>query len=824
MKYFGTFFLDKEKDIIVDLYTDGEGMEYILSTPNHRTGNLITNLASLCSLPLSENAKGDLVIRGTVPSYIDGYNRKMYIFRLGGTKTANIFPDGTIEMKASIPAISKTLMSQTNDYHLGVEKTIIKSYILTENKFRADLHTHMNANLPPDILIALGIHHQIRYPLYYIRKLRLKCTPRQEEYLAQQRAETVRRVGDCGLTGKYYERRINDNTFINFADLILGNLDDRIYNIGKIRNSLAVMKDGQAVFTNLEKVYLYRYVFTKAARADYDYDLTGYEGIPDTDIVSSLRQMEKDRQDPAYAANTLFQDKLLWTARNYQKQGIRYAEISDTSLTKKDAAPRILEQIHRVMPAVTAGTGVTLRFLAALRRIPLTIVRDRVAPADYASRLRTVRAVACDPYVAGSDMVGEELNDIRELEPVLKELVRIAAGEPSFVIRIHAGENDSLRENVTNSILAVRNALAPGQEMPRMRIGHGLHTPSLRSEKGKQLISLLKETGAVLEFQISSNVRLNNLNNLKGHPLKTYLREGVKCVQGTDGGALYGTDSMDEQLSLEKLLSLTWDEMHAMRVCEEEIISDSLYAFGQKRDRLEGMMRGTSVESFYERRIREMETSEGLRPRGTEKADAATVLADMIREVPRDRIPIVVAGGSFNSDSHKTRMRSEGKALIDSLLDRCDPQKVCFVIGHRLTGYEKYLVDRNRGRFEIYAFVPSAVSGSEVRRYRKEDIFIRVSIEAAGMGTYKSVAYEIFKQRDSILLALDGNSPAVNMIQEANNAKYECRIFVDRRARVLRAKAESLQGYVTMIGSSGSDADRVMKSLKKLQGKTGQGK
>ena len=162
MNYFGRFCLDREKDMIVDLFRDKDRLFYLLSTPNHHSGNLIRNLAKLCDLPLSTNEQGLLVIRGEVPAYIDAYNRRIYIFRLGGTKVANIFPDGSIEMKASIPAISKTLMSQTKDYRLGEQKTIVKTYIRSECKFRTDLHTHMNAILPPDILIALGIAHMRR--------------------------------------------------------------------------------------------------------------------------------------------------------------------------------------------------------------------------------------------------------------------------------------------------------------------------------------------------------------------------------------------------------------------------------------------------------------------------------------------------------------------------------------------------------------------------------------------------------------------------------------------------------------------------------------
>ena len=101
MEYMKSFYLDKEKDIIVDLFRDGEDFHYVLKTPNHNTGNLIRNLAKLCKLPLSEDENGLLVSRGTLPCYIDGYNRTVYVFRLGNTKVANIYPDGTVEMKAS---------------------------------------------------------------------------------------------------------------------------------------------------------------------------------------------------------------------------------------------------------------------------------------------------------------------------------------------------------------------------------------------------------------------------------------------------------------------------------------------------------------------------------------------------------------------------------------------------------------------------------------------------------------------------------------------------------------------------------------------------
>ena len=798
MELFPRFYLDKEKDIIVDLFREGRELSYVLRTPNHHSGNLITNLAKLCKLPISFDEQGLKVIRGTVPCYVDGENRRMYIFRMGNTKIANIFPDGSVERKASIPAISKALMSQTKDYRLSEAKTIVKTYLFDDCKFRTDLHTHMSANLSPDILIALGIHHQIRYPLYYVKKLELRVTGKQRQALMEARAAVAAGLKDLPLTGKYRERRIDDNTFINFADLILGNPGDAAYNIERIRTSLAVPKDGQAVFADLEKVYLYRYVFTKGTPSERPVDERDADRIPDADIAAYLEQMRRDRESAAYRHNSLFQNKLLWIARSYQRCGIDYAEISDTSLVKADQAPSVLGQIHAVMPAVTAETGVLLRFLAGIRRIPLTIVRDKVAPNDYlAENLRVLRAVAPDPYVAGSDIVGEEINDILELRSVIAELVRIAGETPGFVIRIHAGENDSLRDNVANSIRCVRESLAPGQPMPRVRLGHGLYTPNLRSPLGRRLIRELLEDRVVLEFQITSNVRLNNLSQLERHPLRRYLREGIRCVQGTDGGALYGTNSIDEELSLEKLLELSHEELRQMRTAEAEIDAESRRIFAEKTEAFARLTEGKNVEATLQQRVAETAPVESVLWQGGGKREAESALADRIVPLPEEGLPIVLAGGSFNSERRDTRPREDSLRFLEELLQNADPDKVFFVIGHRLRGYERHLVEKAAGRFQIYAIVPSVLSDAEARRLRRSGVWIRPSIEPSGNGLYKSFAYEIFKRRPSVLLAFDGNSPAANLVQEAKNGRYKCAIYVDGRCRALAAKARMLQGYVS---------------------------
>ena len=813
MIFFQQFYLDREKDIAVELYLDGTRMFYVIRTPNHHTGNLITNLAKLCELKTSLDDKGLKVIRDEIPCYVDGENRSMYILRLGNTKIANIYPDGRVELKASIPAISKTLMSQTKDYRLGVEKTIVKTYIRSDCKFRTDLHTHMNGILPPDALIALGIIHQIRYPYYYIKKLSLRCTKEQIALLEKKRAETEAGMGQIPLSGKHRERRIDDYTFLNFAELILGNPDESAYNIEQIRNSLTIPKDGQAVFADLEKVYLYRYVFTKGVRSEELFSGVNIARIPDREVRAYAERMRRDREDDRYRGNTLYQELLLWIAREYEKHGIEYVEITDTALLNRSEFPSRLRQIHEVMPNITRETGVLLRFLAGIRRIPLTIVRDKVTPNDYlAENLRCLQVIASDPYVAGSDIIGEEINDILELRSVIEKLVRIAGEQPGFVIRIHAGENDSLRDNVANSIRCVAESLEEGQPFPPVRLGHGLYTSDLRSAKGQKLLADMCRYGVTLEFQITSNVRLNNLSHLDRHPLRAYLRAGVKCVQGTDGSALYGTNSIDEELSLEKLLGLTHEELCEMRRAEDGILKESLRVFHEREAAFASAFPGGDVERFYRSCLEQAEQTSDELWQGSEKLDAQEALRGQITELPENVFPVVIAGGSFNNDSHRTVLRDEDRKLIDRLLGQADPEKHVFVVGHSLSAQGGYLAKKAKGRFRVIAIVPSQITKAVRTRLLFAGVGVIVSIESAAMGLYKSFSYEIFRRMPSALLAFDGNSAVQNLIQEARNGRMKCRIYLNPRSRGLAAKAKMLEGYVRPLQEaeqlfSASDSD-----------------
>ena len=802
------FYLDKEKDIIVNLKKSKEDeLTYILETPNHNTGNLITNLAKICGLETVKNENDMKIITGIIPASINGDNEEVYIFRLGGIKIANIYED-RIEIKAKIPAITKTFMSQTKNYKLPIEKSIVKTYILKKSKFRTDLHTHANANLSPDCLIALGISHQIRYPLYYIKKLNLKLSQKQEEKIYKQREKVEEQFKDSPLQGKYKVRKIDDNTFINFADFILNNLENATYNIEKIRTSLAILKDGQAVFTNLEKCYIYRYVFAKGTASDEKIKLNEEiaNTIPEPDIKNYvLKMLEDKKENSPYKNNSLRQDKLLWIAREYKKQGIKYVEIADTDLAKTgEPAVKLLEEVHQIFPTIEEETGVKIRFLIGIRRIPLTIIKDQKTSSTYLKEnINVLRAVGKSPYVVGSDFIGEEINDISDLQPAIKEIVKYVNKEDKdFTIRIHAGENDSLRDNVRKSIMCVKQSLEPNQKMPRCRIGHGLYSENLDTEAGKELMNLMKETGVIIEFQLTSNVRLNNLSDLSNHPIKKFLENGIKCVQGTDGCGMYGSDTFDEQLALQNLLGLTNQDFEKMRAVEDEIISKNDKYFEEKSKKFEQFLNGRTIREAVleaeEQYTKETEGQEELRI--TNNLETEKELKQKIKPLPTDKVPVIIAGGSFNTKGRETIASQEGLKVLKEFIKEIDSDKVYFVIGHKMQGYEKAVIDIAKElnkKVEIDAIVPKMVTEKVKNRLLNENVNgICISPETEELGIYKSFNYEIFERRKAVVIAFDGNSPVLNLVQEAKNGKGKSKIYVNKENTLLNEKAETLEGYV----------------------------
>ena len=810
MRFFDKFYLDREKDIIVNLYYENDDeLTFIIETPNHKTGNLIKNLAKICGLKTIKNEKDMYIIKGTIPASINGDNEEVFIFRLGGIKVANIYSNGKIEIKAKIPAINKTLMSQTKEYKIDVKKTLIKTYILKKEKFRTDLHTHIHANLNSDNLIALGIKHQIKYSMYYIKKLGLKLSDKQANELFIKRCEVERKYAYEDLPGKKLIRKIDDETFINFADLILNNPKDMEENIAKIRNSLVLMKDGQAVFTNLEKLYIYRYAFTKGKLSENKIKITKaqIEQIPDKNIKQTLYQLLEDSNNEKYKNNSLLQDKLLLLAREYKKQGIFYAEISVTWIVRKgEEGAKILEELHEILPKVEQETGVQLRFLGSFSRTLMT-------EEQLKEGIDVFKIAAKSPYIVGSDIIGEEINDICNFKQVIKELVEYAVEQDDgFTVRIHAGENDSLRANVKKSIECILESVPEGKQMPRCRLGHGLYGIDMDTDEGQKILKIMRENGVILEFQLTSNVRLNNLTDIDSHPIKKYLANGIKCVQGSDGCGIYGTDCMEEQMALINLLSLKDKELIEMRKVEEDLISRNEVYFEKKMKLFKEWLQGRNIkDAILEESYLEIEKNKNREFKIGKDfvVDSETALQEKIVKLPQDKFPIIIAGGSFNTQGRETKLSDEGRNLLKDLIQKLDSQKAYFVIGHKMQGYEKAILDISKEvnkNFEINAIIPKKVSKEIAKTLLQKELNgVCISTESEELGIYKSFNYEIFERRPSIVLAFDGNSPVSNLVQEAKNGKGKAKIYINDNVESLKEKADFLDGYVTKFNLQNQD-------------------
>jgi hypothetical protein len=189
------------------------------------------------------------------------------------------------------------------------------------------------------------------------------------------------------------------------------------------------------------------------------------------------------------------------------------------------------------------------------------------------------------------------------------------------------------------------------------------------------------------------------------------------------------------------------------------------------------------------------------------RLDANTELKEQIHELPWDKMPVILMGGSFNSEKRATRVMKEGSEQIRALMEKLDPEEYFFVIGHKMNGYEKYLVDHNEKEFRIFAIVPALITAEEKRKLLEAGVSIRVSTEIEGMGIYKSFNYEIFERRPSVVLGFDGNSAGANLIQEAKNGKGRAQIYIWDKSATLREKAVSLEGYVNFFDKNNQLTD-----------------
>ena len=541
----------------------------------------------------------------------------------------------------------------------------------------------------------------------------------------------------------------------NQDSILLSQLSEKDINILKDRLKLPIIT--QETFNKMEEIYKLRGPFTKNKE--------------------------------------LFPDLLKSLANNYKEMGIEYAELSFSSfLTDMD----YMQMIEDTIPTIEQETGVKIRFLAGLWRHS-----DKEWNLDM---IDTIKTIAQSPYIVGCDYMGHETNGTIEFEEELIELAKYAMTyDPNFVIRVHAGENPIFKTNVYDTLKIIydehqRMEKETGQKlpMPQVRIGHGLYGLDI-TEDGKRkpleqnaTLKLAKEMGAIVEFNMSSNLALNNINSIKEVPIKRYIDAGIKVVLGTDGHGLYSTSSQQETvlahaagLSREDFQRIVETELEVLKKAKERELShpniQDVPALYQKIKYATDDGSPHYTDEVVERhKIEDQKAEETLKEQL--KAIDTIVDEDAIIRDTDGKVPIMITGASKSNWPNISPVDQEKiKLTMQVLANTLNPETTYIVTGGTNFGVEKTMheaVNRRNKQSEKSIVLLGTLTMESVRNKQMEvepnTITHATILEMDGhkvknwMDLPDTQLVHV-KERNGEMIAVGGGSIVSDMIQRAYN-------------------------------------------------------
>lgn len=536
---------------------------------------------------------------------------------------------------------------------------------------------------------------------------------------------------ECGIDVEKYN--IDENGLIQIRDL---DKDD----IEKFKSKLMISQVTQETFNKMEYVYRLREPFTKNKE--------------------------------------LFADYLRALADDYKEKGIEYAELSFSAFKKDSDYMKI---IHDVVPGILEETGVKLKFLVGLRRNA-----GRESNLDAVDK---IRQLAKSPYIVGCDFMGHETNSTNDFSEELQELARYAmVSDPNFVIRVHAGENPMFKENVGRALEIIYEEykkMPAGTPMPKVRIGHGLYGVD------EKVLNLAKEMGAIIEFNMSSNLALNNINAISEVPIAEYIRNGVKVVLATDGHGMYST-SGEQEVILASAAGVRREEFIKIKEVENEVIQTAI-------DREDEHPPLENIEELYdvtyttpdgsarytkeigERYRAEKEKAiEHLR----EKIAFTEAVTDpkMIAEVTNGKIPIMITGASKGNWPNISIEDQENiRVVMQVLANTLNPETSYLVTGGTNHGVEKEMHEavnrRNKSTEEqlvLLGTLTLEATNDATNSLEKDTITHAIILESNGRLVNNwmelpDTQLEYVQERNGYMIAVGGGGVVNDMIQRAHN-------------------------------------------------------
>lgn len=386
----------------------------------------------------------------------------------------------------------------------------------------------------------------------------------------------------------------------------------------------------------------------------------------------------------------LFKDIIYEIGKYYESYGVEYVELSRHNVVNRE---KDLEEFREVMNRLSnEGYNVKMRLLGALwRHSPL------IWNMDEADRLISI---AKSKYIAGIDFMGHEINSTDNFKDVIRYITNWSIkNDPDFVIRVHAGENPIFKNNIKIALKIIDEEHRRLEESdlreykyPKIRIGHGLYGVD------KEVIDLCKKMNVIVEFNFTSNMALNNVNEIKDNDiLQEYISNGVSVVLGTDGGGIYHTNPKEESYLIRNK-----EIIDCIRVTEDSVINSSLSKMDNDFEDVYLDLKKVSYDTVNNnRRCTEQEAlkiymdkeryKERLVKKNISSIGAITDKELIINSI-KDKIPILLMGAS---KSGWEKISNKGKEnifdVIYNLVDKLDEEKVYFITGGVNHGVDKIL-------------------------------------------------------------------------------------------------------------------------------------
>ena len=533
----------------------------------------------------------------------------------------------------------------------------------------------------------------------------------------------------------------------------------------------------------------------------YDIDANGnieLASINDNDIatlkekliISQVTQETFNKMEEVYTLRgpftknkELFPDLLRALAQDYKENGIEYAELSFSAFLSN---PEYMQMLENNLPQIEQETGVKLRFLAGLWRHS-----DQEWNLDDTDRLI---GIAKSPYIVGCDFMGHETNSTETFMEELQMLARYAMREdPNFSIRVHAGENPMFKNNVKKALEIIYNEhqsveLETGikQPMPRVRIGHGLYGVD------DEVLDMAKEMQAIIEFNMSSNLALNNVNSITEIPIKKYLDRGIDVVLGTDGHGLYSTSGSQEAL-LASAAGLEPIDFEKIKETESKVME-------RARQRQESHPNIVHIKELYDaityttpdgkvRYTREVgekyarEKQEASKHLGEQIAYTQAITDEhQIEADTKGKIPIMLTGASkSNWPNILPKDQEYIRLTMQVLANTINPETSYVVTGGTNFGVEKTMHEAIHRR-NIKEQVPLILLGTLTMEAALEgdkgvepDTITHATIlelegrKASNWMELPDTQLEYVRERNGYMIAVGGGGVVNDMIQRAHN-------------------------------------------------------